>query len=72
MVKHYMSIQHVIVTDGLCEGKQSYELFTRDTPKTTAKKKKKLDIKGWKKHQKMLTKRKRVGTLISDKIVYNH
>ena len=35
-----MSIQHVTVTDGLCEGKQSYELFTRDTPRTTAKKKK--------------------------------
>ena len=34
-----MSIQHVTVTDGLCEGKQSYELFTRDTPRTTAKKK---------------------------------
>ena len=60
MVKHNMSIQHVTVTDGLCEGKQSYELFTRDTPRTTAKKKK-LDIKGWKKHQKMLTKRKWVG-----------
>ena len=49
MVKHYMSIQHVIVTDGLCEGKQSYELFTRDTPKTTAKKKKKIGHKGMEK-----------------------
>lgn len=44
-----MSIQHMTVTDGLCERKKSYELFTRDTPRSTAKKKKKIGHKGMEK-----------------------